>query len=327
MKNWTDTARPMRAAWGGTTRRQGHAGSYPSLLERSTQVQCSAYYRMGREQEFADAIELFNQVIEIDPAVADAYAFRGLSFLGLSQREEGVEDLVMAFALEPALGVEYLTVFDRAVATDFDHAIAVDAELYDAYLSRGLTHYLLENYVAAATGLEHYLTWTPDAENRERLNERLFDAINQTESGELASPASAPGQSADNTTEQRGDESMMALWPQIIYAGGGKIAEISADGDVWIYSNYVGNVVAGDIWVEGNDEGDLTDDGEVWMAGDKIGDITVDREIWYEGEKIGEVEADGTIWYEENVIGSTEGGKWEYAAVLLFYGFYDEFLQ
>ena len=67
--------------------------------------------------------------------------------------------------------------------------------------------------------------------------------------------------------------------------------------------------------------------GEVWSAGDKVGDITADGEIWLAGDLISKIEPDGTIWYEGERIAGTEGGRWEYAALVIFYGFFDQFLE
>lgn len=288
-------------------------------------------------EQYEVALDDYTRAIELSPADASLYENRGTAYYRLQDYAPAMADYNQSLALDPnqatvhrRSGLIYYNTDDLAAAlVEFDAAIAIDEELLDAYLSRGLTYYVLEEYAEAAADLEHYLMWAGEIENRDQLSEILFDAASQAQESNSVMPTPTPSQATEETTEtvEERAEEVTGDWPQIIVVGGGKIAEITAEGDVWIYSNYVGNIVDGDIWVEGDDEGDFTADGEVWKAGNKIGDITSDGEIWYEGNNIGEIEADGTIWYEGNPIGYTQGGHWEYAAILLFYGFYDEFLQ
>lgn len=286
-------------------------------------------------EEYAVAVDDYTSAIALSPTDADLYENRGTAHYRLEEYEAAMADFDRSLELDPEQatvhrrrGLIYYNLDDLATAlAEFDQALAIDDTLLDAYLSRGLTYYLLEEYENAATDLEFYLMWAGEVENRDQINDILYEAISQTEGSKIVSPTPVPNQTADQENEQPSGDSVTESWPQIIYAGGGKIAEITASGEVWIYGDKVGDIVDGDIWVEGDDEGDLTEDGEVWYAGDKIGDITSDGEVWYEGDKIGDIEADGTIWYEGNVIGSTEDGKHEYAAIILFYDFYNEFLQ
>ena len=105
---------------------------------------------------------------------------------------------------------------------------------------------------------------------------------------------------------------------------GSKLAEITADGEVWIAGNKVGDITAdGEIWVDGDKEGEITSDGEVWKAGDKVGDVTSEGEVWRNGEKIGSIEENGDVWLEGSNVGTVQGGELRNAAIVLFYDFYD----
>jgi tetratricopeptide (TPR) repeat protein len=93
-----------------------------------------------------DAIGVFDAAIQLDPAIAAAYANRGSSHAALGEFPQAVADLSRAIELDPAQAVYYsnrarvytiLKDYEKAVA-DFDAAIYLNPEDYDSYLQRAI---------------------------------------------------------------------------------------------------------------------------------------------------------------------------------------------
>jgi tetratricopeptide (TPR) repeat protein len=99
------------------------------------------------EKDYEQALAPLNQAIELYPAYAEAYYYRGAAYYNLGQ-------------------------FDAAL-TDHEHAIQLKPDFVEAYYGRGAAHNALGHREQAIADFERYLSEATDPVWRERAEEAL----------------------------------------------------------------------------------------------------------------------------------------------------------
>ncbi|MDM8519703.1 tetratricopeptide repeat protein [Anaerolineales bacterium HSG6] len=126
----------------------------PELSAEELYGQGEAAYDAGN---FSEAIELFDQAIELDDEFANAYNNRGLSYYELGESNQALADFNQAIKLAGDDSTPYnnrgivyddLGNYDQAL-TDYDQAIALDDSDPLFYNNRGVTHGNLGDYESA----------------------------------------------------------------------------------------------------------------------------------------------------------------------------------
>jgi len=126
--------------------------------------------RAGLEEDFKKAEDFFSKAIEINPIYAEAFLYRGLSYIELGDYPNAIRDLTIAIELDPAFsdqahyfrGVarywrgEYLPSLD-----DLSMAIHMNPD-YVAFFQRGKVHLTMENFHRALQDFEIALRLNPD---------------------------------------------------------------------------------------------------------------------------------------------------------------------
>lgn len=113
--------------------------SQPPSIENMNQAReyFNAGVKKGITGEFDSAIEDFNEAIELNPLFAEAYLYKGLAEIELSNYEEAVRDFTITIELDPAFSDQ-------------------------AHYFRGLARYYLELYEAAIEDLSIAVRMNPD---------------------------------------------------------------------------------------------------------------------------------------------------------------------
>jgi tetratricopeptide (TPR) repeat protein len=108
----------------------------------------------GRVRE---AIEEYNEAIELDPEMVVAYNNRGRAYIEQGMYESAIEDLDEAIRLDPEFVMPYnnrglayigLGEFERAIE-DYDEAIRIDPDYASAYNNRGAAYFRLVEFERA----------------------------------------------------------------------------------------------------------------------------------------------------------------------------------
>ena len=105
--------------------------------------------RYWKKGESENAIRDYSEAIELDPKYADAYNYRGISYLSNGDVDNAIADYTKAIELDPEYADAYK---DRAIAhfgnsdfdnaiTDYTKAIQLDPDDTNIYNYRGLTHF------------------------------------------------------------------------------------------------------------------------------------------------------------------------------------------
>ena len=93
------------------------------------------------EEAFSRAIAEFNQAIELDPQLAEAFQLRGFANAQLGQYDEGLEDLDRALDVDPANGDAYLTKGDILKLRGIQLLDEGEQEVAYSYLEGALGNY------------------------------------------------------------------------------------------------------------------------------------------------------------------------------------------
>jgi tetratricopeptide (TPR) repeat protein len=102
----------------------------------------------GHQGDYNDAIEDFNQAIQINPTSALAYNNRGLAYNDKGDHDRAIDDFSQAVKLNPIGSLAYNNRglvykvkgdYDRAIE-DFSQAIKLNPRNFDTYYNRGLTY-------------------------------------------------------------------------------------------------------------------------------------------------------------------------------------------
>jgi tetratricopeptide (TPR) repeat protein len=126
--------------------------------------------RSGLEEDFKRSEAFFSKAIEINPIYAEAFLYRGLSYIELGDYPNAIRDLTIAIELDPAFsdqahyfrGVarywrgEYLPSLD-----DLSVAIHMNPD-YVAFFQRGKVYLSMENFQRALQDFEIALRLNPD---------------------------------------------------------------------------------------------------------------------------------------------------------------------
>jgi tetratricopeptide (TPR) repeat protein len=131
-----------------------------------------AYYRQGK---FNQAIAKYQQVIQRDKRDYRAYYNRGLAYLALNNYQQAIADYQTALMSSPDSSVEsksliyndlaltyVMLVEDEQAVFNFDRAIALDGNNYNAYFNRGCAHHRQGKYEAAIEDFSQVVQLQPD---------------------------------------------------------------------------------------------------------------------------------------------------------------------
>ncbi|MDR2906280.1 MAG: tetratricopeptide repeat protein [Helicobacteraceae bacterium] len=108
----------------------------------------------GERGDYQVAVNLFSQVIAIDPKDAVAYYNRAYAYAKLKNYDQAIKDYTKAIALDPknasaynSRGIAYkeLQNYDQAIE-DYTKAIELDPNYAFAYYNRGIAYAELRNY-------------------------------------------------------------------------------------------------------------------------------------------------------------------------------------
>ena len=110
------------------------------LFEQGYDKQCA--------EKYAEAIEDYNKVLELDKDFERAYVQRACCKFQLQEYESALEDFKIAMVLNPNDAVTYLNAGhtvcklnnENTDTTYFDKAIELDSNMHEAYFMRGLTY-------------------------------------------------------------------------------------------------------------------------------------------------------------------------------------------
>lgn len=121
-------------------------------------------------RRYANAIDLYSCVLQVDPDYAPAYASRGYAYAALLDADNAFADYEQALALDEGLvaaynnrGALYTTQGNFGLAiNDFTLAIAFDPDAAVSYNNRGVVHAIEGNYDLALVDFEQALAIDPD---------------------------------------------------------------------------------------------------------------------------------------------------------------------
>ncbi len=115
------------------------AHAQPPSIEEMNQARehFNAGVKMGIAGEFEGAIEEFNHATELNPLFAEAFLYKGLAEIEMTNYEEAVRDFTITIELDPAFSDQ-------------------------AHYFRGLAKYYLEQYEAAIDDLSIAILMNPD---------------------------------------------------------------------------------------------------------------------------------------------------------------------
>jgi tetratricopeptide (TPR) repeat protein len=123
-----------------------------SLTVACGQAKALQHYNQGVEHHEQGQLDLavveYNQAIELDPQLTDAFINRGFAYYNLGDLDQAIDDFDQAIELDPQNSLAYsnrgiayyeLGDLDQAI-DDFDQAIELDAQNAMAYSNRGLAY-------------------------------------------------------------------------------------------------------------------------------------------------------------------------------------------
>jgi tetratricopeptide (TPR) repeat protein len=162
----------------------------------------------GDRQRLEEATQAFNNALNLDSRLAEAYYNRGIIFIIKKEYEKGIRDCTDALKLKPnyvkaynSRGLAYLSLGypDRALA-DVNKALALDDRDQDAYHSRGVVYNELGNFEAANadfgrayllgySGVSLWLNWGTaliKLGQYEAALDRLSQAVQYEQEGDIA---------------------------------------------------------------------------------------------------------------------------------------------
>ena len=121
--------------------------------ENSNIIQCNNFvycFDIGNkalsEGKFNDAIEYYNNAIELNPNIAEIYVKRGLAKSELKDFESAIKDFEIASSLSPTnLSIinqkgliKYKAKLYENALNDFNYVLNKDSTFSDSYLNRGM---------------------------------------------------------------------------------------------------------------------------------------------------------------------------------------------
>lgn len=121
-------------------------------------------------QQFDQAVEYFDRLIEINPEHPSAYNARGVAFFELGQWDQAIESFTASIALD---STSYKPFFNRGNAymekeeftqavIDYNFANGLDPQQTDIYYNRGLALLGLESYEDALVDFDMALMANPN---------------------------------------------------------------------------------------------------------------------------------------------------------------------
>lgn len=133
------------------------------------------------QQDYVNAISMFNEAILYGPDLSEAYYGRGIAYQNMGSYEQALEDLDKAIEIDPdyvaaltARGyVNYTLELSEYALKDFNRAIELDPTYADAFMGRATLQKGAWLPQAVIADLEVYLALVPDTENREEINETI----------------------------------------------------------------------------------------------------------------------------------------------------------
>ena len=143
----------------------------PSIQQmEQARVEFNAGIRSGLEENFKEAEEFFSKAIEINPIYAEAFLYRGLSYIELGDYPNAIRDLTITIELDPAFSDQ--AHYFRGVARywrgeyhraldDLSVAIHMNPD-YVAFFQRGKVYLSMENFPGALQDFEIALRLNPD---------------------------------------------------------------------------------------------------------------------------------------------------------------------
>ena len=126
----------------------------------------------AQQQSYVKAVELFDQVININPLHAVAYSNRGYALRELKRYEEAVASYNKALILKPdytdayynrGINLAELMRYEEA-SLSYDKAIALRPDYAEAYSSRGFALYELKRYKEAQSSFDKAYVLKPDTD-------------------------------------------------------------------------------------------------------------------------------------------------------------------
>jgi tetratricopeptide (TPR) repeat protein len=138
------------------------------------------YYDLG---DFDEAIDLYNDTIDVDPNYAQAYTGLGLIYYTLEDYEEAIENFDQAIEINPGFSDPYANrALTYAVLGDTDQALedasmAIDLDPESAnfgYVVRGYVNYLLGSERQAIRDFEAYIDFGGTLDS---FYEDIYDSI------------------------------------------------------------------------------------------------------------------------------------------------------
>lgn len=181
--------------------------------------------------EAEQALEFFDQMVQLQPDLADVHYFRGEALRSLGRTAEAIAEYDRAVLLDPAYAPAYLgrgrallQIRPADLPADFDRALAADPLLADAYLAKAeyyarnrLWKTMEESMQAAlAAGIGEprvYLALSEAQLNRERYGDALENAI----VGSANDPTRLDGYLAVGSAYVELEQHVQGLWPLQTY--------------------------------------------------------------------------------------------------------------
>ena len=158
-----EIARALKVTLASRAPAAGAGGARPDAAEYELYLQGREFFHQLRRKGFENALQIFSQAIEIYPGYARAYA--------------GIADCHSFLRLYFGRGTEALSAADAASAK----ALALDPELPDAHVSRGLALFLLNEFDAAERHLRRAIELDPRRYDPHYVLGRLRFAQGRTE--------------------------------------------------------------------------------------------------------------------------------------------------
>jgi tetratricopeptide (TPR) repeat protein len=146
-----------------------------------------AHFQRGQlyqqEGDLERALSDYTEAIELQPTIAEVYAFRATVYFSLEDFEAALADYELALEYDAGQAAYYLAAgivqtqleaYDAAIES-FTTALELDDELIIAYRERGLAALADDVPELARDDLETYLELSPDAADRADIDAILDD--------------------------------------------------------------------------------------------------------------------------------------------------------